>query len=469
MRIIIIGGGEVGTELARRLSADHDVVVIEQNKKVAELIEEEIDCQVIVGNGASTRTLKSANIQKAGLLIAATEIDEVNIVACMVAKRFGVEKTVARLRNPEYTEGKHALSNEVLGIDYIINPERVAAEEIAYFILNPGILESDYYAGGRLHVSGYKVDEDFPYLNKQLKDVKMPPSSIVCAIIRDNEVIIPDGKTRLMLGDDVYVLGKTEDPNAFLWMARNLTERLRVFVAGGGRVGLQLAKYLEKIPTIMLVVNILEKDLQRCEEISEELERTQVFHGDVTDVNFLKQMNVGEADIFVATTGDDEVNLLSTLLAKKLGAKKTASEVVRKDYNLILSSIGIDRVVSPRLLTANMIIRLLKRGSVLGTTILREGKVEMIEAVVPEGAPVTGKKIKEAGLPAGILLGAIAREDMIIIPDGNERLLAGDRIVAFAVPGKEEELDSLFSSHFTRVLNIPPIHKSTWDKQNDKV
>ncbi len=460
MRIIIIGGGEVGVELSRRLAPDHDVVIIEQKKSIASKIEAEIDCQVIVGNGASTAVLDASGIRMAGMLIAVTETDEVNMIACMLGKRFGVEKTVARLRNPEYTEGNHVLNSELMGLDYIINPERLAAEEIAYFILNPGIIESDYYAGGRVHVSGYKVDKSFPYINLPLKDVKMPSSTIVCAIIRNGKVIIPGGKDMLLEDDEIYVLGKTDNKTARFWASRRVSNYQRIIIAGGGRVGTQLARYLEESLSSSIIIKIIDKDQDCCERLAEDLMRTQVFHGDVTDVNFLQSINLGEADIFVAVTGDDEINLLSTLLAKKMGAKKTVSEVIRKDYKLILSSIGIDRVVSPRLLTAKMIMRLITRGTIVSMTILHEGKAEMMEAVVPAGAPIAGRKIKDSGLPEGVLLGAIARNSGIIIPDGSERILEGDRIVFFALPDQAESLDKLFSGKFTNLGNFPALHKS---------
>jgi trk system potassium uptake protein len=465
MRVIIIGGGEVGIELARRLAPDHDVVIIEQKKSIAAKIEAEIDCQVVIGSGASTALLESSGARKAGLLIAVTETDEVNMIACMLGKRFGVEKTVARLRNPEYTEGNHVLNSELMGLDYIINPERVAAEEIAYFILNPGILESDYYAGGRVHVSGYRVDKSFPYINRRLKDVKMPPSSIICAIVRDGEVLIPGGRDMILENDEIYVLGKTDDKSAIFWASRRVSDYQRIIIAGGGRVGSQLAHLMEGSLSSSIILKLIDKDEDRCHRLAEELMRTQVFHGDVTDVNFLKTINVGDADIFVAVTGDDEINLLSTLLAKKMGAKKTVSEVIRKDYQLILSSIGIDRVVSPRLLTATMIMRLIRKGTIVSMTILREGKAEMMEASVPEGAPIAGRKIKDSGLPEGVLLGAISRGNAIIVPDGNERILAGDRIVFFALPNQGEKLDALFSGKFTILGTFPALHKQEVEKK----
>ena len=464
MRVIIIGGGEVGTELAQRLSPDHDVVIIEQNKVLANKLRSEIDCQLVLGNGASTAVLEAADARKAGLVIAVTEIDEVNIISCMLAKRFGVEKTVARLRNIEYNDGKHILHNELMGIDYIINPERVAAEEIAHFILNPGIVDSDYYAGGRVHVSGYKVDRRFPHINKKLQNIKMPSASIVCAIIRGDEVIIPGGNDTLLEKDEVYVLGKTSKRAYQFWGAKQEIAGQKVVIAGGGRVGLQLAQLLEASSAAPYIIKIIDKDGDHCEKISEELQQTRVYHGDVTDVRFLKNIRINEADIFVAVTGDDEVNLLSTLLAKKMGAKKTVSEVIRQDYQLILSSIGIDKVVSPRLLTATIIMRLIRKGNIVSTTILREGKAQLMEAFIPAGSALDGKRLKDIGFPKGVLIGAIAREDKIIVPDGSQHILGDDRVVAFVLPEHAAGLAEVFSGKFKHIGSFPALHKFTVGK-----
>ncbi|MDW7650784.1 MAG: Trk system potassium transporter TrkA [Bacillota bacterium] len=460
MRVIIIGGGEVGTELARSLSSDHDVVIIEQNKMVATKLRNEIDCQFILGNGASTAVLEAAAVRKAGLLIAVTETDEVNIISCMLGKRFGVDKTVARLRNSEYTHGKHILHNELMGIDYIINPERVAGEEIAHFILNPGIIESDYYAGGRVHLSGYRVDKGFPFINKKLQNIKMPSGSIICTIIRGDEVILPGGGDVLLEEDEIYVLGKTSNRATLFWGAKKEVSNQRVVIAGGGRVGLQLAQLLEQSPSAPHHIKVIDKDGDHCEEISEELKYTQVYHGDVTDVQFLKNIHINETDIFVAVTGDDEINLLSTMLARKMGAQRTVSEVIRQDYQLILSSIGIDKVVSPRLLTATIIMRLVRTDNIVSMSILRDGKVQLMEAVIAQGSAIDGKRLKDIGFPKGVLFGAVAREEKIIVPDGNQRIYAGDRVVVFMLPEHADRLAGIFSTgKFRNIGSFPALHK----------
>ncbi len=443
MRIIIIGGGQVGTELARRLSRDHDVVVIEKDNERAKAIEADIDVLVVRGNGASIRMLEQAGIQEASLLIAVTEIDEVNIIACMLAKQYNTETTVARIRSSEYADGSQVLTNEQLGIDIIINPERVAAQEIAKMINNPYVSEIEYYADGRVQVIGNYIEKDSPYINKEVKNLDLPDDCIVCAIARQRgEVIIPGGDDIILPLDELFFLGKKETFEKPWFSSKTQKPSNEIVIAGGGRVGIQLAEMLEREEKYE--IRIIERNKEKSQEISERLNRALVLQGDVTDINFLKDEEISRADVFVAVTGDDEINLLSTLLADHLNVKVTISEVIRPDYNIIHSSIGIDRVVSPRLLTAAQIMKLIRRGNIISLTILKEDKAEVVELIVSQGAPVCDKPLEKAGLPRGILVGAIVRGEEIIIPSGDNKINAGDRVIVFYLSEMRDEVEKIF-------------------------
>jgi len=445
MRVIIIGGGQVGTELADRLSREQDVVVIEKNAAMAQRIEAAMDLMVINGNGASVQVLEKAGIREAKLLIAVTEIDEVNIIACMLAKNYGVETTVARIRNTEYEEGSRVLTNEQLGIDIIINPERVAAQEIAKMIKSPNISEVEHYADGRVLIIGYYIKEDSPSLNKKVSDIRFPEGCIVCAILRESgEIVIPSGEDVIFLNDEIYILGKTEvfSHPWFNHIAPSYPRK--VVIAGGGKVGLQLAEMLEAEGN-KFMVKLIERDSSRGEEIANLLNKTLVLQGDVTDIHFLKAEEIGKADVLVAVTGDDEINLLSTLLADHLGVKVTISEVIRSDYNIIHNSIGIDRMVSPRLLTAAQIIKLIRKGDVISMTILKEDKAEVMELFVSERALIANKKLMEVNLPRGILVAGLVRDKEIIIPGGEDFIFAGDRVIVFYLTELSPEVDKFFT------------------------
>ncbi len=447
MRIIIVGGGQVGTEISARLSKEHDVVIIEQSAKISSQIENQLDVLLVEGNGASCSILEKAGIKKTELLVAVTEIDEVNIISCMLAKNYGVPKTVARIRNPEYAQGENILTNEQLGINYIINPEDITAQEIKKSIDFPEVNEIEYYADGTIKMVGLTINPEDVVTNVPLKDIPMPQNSIICAIVRENgEVLVPGGYDVMLPGDEVYILDKRDiniDQSIF---KRKEKKNHNIIIAGGGRVGFRLAELLEKTPDHNFKVKIIDKDIERCRKIAEKLSQTIVLNGDVTNHNFLKSEEIENADVFVAVTGDDEVNLLSTLLAKKLGARRTVSEVIRPDYNIILNSINIDKVVSPRLLTASRIMRLILKGDIINLTILKEEKAEIVEIMLPSNAAICGKELRTASLPKGVLVGAISRQGNVFVPRGNDRLLADDRIVVFTLHHLMSSIEKLFSS-----------------------
>ncbi len=455
MRIIIIGGGQVGTELSSRLSRDHDVVIIEKNKALATRLENELDVMVLEGNGASSSILEQAGIKEAGLLIAVTETDEVNIIACMLAKQYGVSKTVARIRNPEYDRDGSVLTNEQLGIDYVINPEAETAREIKKIIDFPGINEIEYYAGGTIKMIGLTVEEGNPMAGIPLKDLQLPRQMIIASIIRkDGEVLVPGGNDSFQPGDEVYILAVKGSVNVHTILERKERVNRNIVIAGGGKVGLKLAELLEESLPLRVKVKLIEKDPERSQLIAANLGRTIVLNGDVSNYNFLKASDIDQADVFVAVTGDDEINLLSTLLAKKLGAGHTISEVVRPDYNIILKTIGIDRVVSPRVLTAARIMRLILKGQVLSLTILKEEKAEILELILPEDAPVCGRELMHCNLPKGILVGAVSRQGKTFIPTGKDILLPGDRIVVFTLHRRMADIERLFAAPTRSITKI---------------
>ncbi len=447
MHIIIVGGGQVGTEISARLSKDHDVVIIEHNNKISSQIENQLDVLVVEGNGASCSILEKAGIKKTELLVAVTEIDEVNIISCMLAKSYGVIKTVARIRNPEYAQGENILTNEQLGINYIINPEDITAQEIKKTIDFPEVNELEYYADGSIKMVGLTLKADDLVTNVPLKDIPIPENSIICAIVRDNgEVLVPSGNDTMLPGDEVYILSKRNTNTVQSIFKREEKKNYNIIIAGGGRVGFRLAELLEKTPNNKFRIKIIDKDMERCRKIAEKLSQTIILNGDVTDNIFLKSEEIEKADIFIAVTGDDEINLFSTLLAKQLGAKRTVSEVIRPDYNIILSNLNIDKVVSPRLLTASRIMRLILKGDIINLTILKEEKAEIVEIILPKNASVCGKELRSAGLPKGVLVGAISRQGNVFVPGGNDRLLPDDSIVIFTLHPLLSSIEKLFSA-----------------------
>ncbi len=447
MHIIVVGGGKTGIEMSSKLSKDNHVVIIETNKLVVDKItrNEELDVAVIEGSGASYRVLEASGIKRADILVAVTGIDEVNIISCMLGKKYGVKKTVARIRNPEYNQEGSTLSNKQLGIDYIINPENETAQEIKKYIMFPGLNEMEYFADGAIRMMGLVVDSNSSFINQPLKKLQLPQGNIICSILRqDGEVLIPGGNDMLLPGDKIYMLGMSE--SIHLHRSFNCEEgNQNIIIAGGGKIGFNLSLMLENCKDIKLKTILIDKDLERCKLVAANLKRTLVLCGDVTDFRFMKSQSLDMMDIFVAVTGDDEVNLLSCFVAKQLGVKKTVSEVYKSDYNIILSHVGINKLVSQRMLTIAKAMHLLLRGHVLNFRIIQEDKVEALELVVPKEAPICHKPLKDANLPKGILVGTITRGKLTFIPSGKDRIHPQDRIVVFTLHELIPELENAFA------------------------
>ncbi len=449
MHIIIVGGGGVGYALAKLLSGENqDVVIIEQDPDKAKRLNEELDVMVNCSNGASAKSLEEAGIRNAEMLIAVTEVDEVNIISCMLAKKYDVEITVARVRNPEYYEGASVLTNEQLGIDIFINPERVASYEIAKLIRDPDIRETEYFAKGRIKMISLIADEKTKLVNQPLHKVPFPKNTMVAAIERANgDFIIPGGDDVILPNNKLFLLGQRGMLTDIGWLLQKKNNKTpNVVILGGGRIGFQLAEMLESSKKNNINIKIIEKNTECCQNIASKLTRTLILQGDATDLSFLRQEEIQNADILVAVTGDDRTNILASVLAKHFGVKKTICEVINQDYYTLFENLGIEHIISPRILTAAQILRLVRKGEVSSFSLLEDGKMEIIELTVPQGARVANKKLQNAGIPSGILIGAILRDDEIILPRGSDYLLPEDRVIIFSSPKLNHQVDRLFSS-----------------------
>lgn len=444
MRIIIIGAGKVGFSLAQMLSYEnHDVVVIEKKPLRQKIVEENLDVQTILGSGASTSVLEEAGVAEADLLIAVTEIDELNMISCLIAKQYGVKKTVARIRNPEYLENTKFSPTTSIGIDLVINPERVTAKMISKLIHVPEAINVEYYADGKVQLLELYIKKDSPVVNKSLIEINFPKPNLIVAILRDEKMIIPRGSDVLKSGDLIFVIAETKNMLAVeKVLGEKRTKVENVIILGGGRIGYYLAKLLEKKP---VSVKVIDKDLEVCRKISSELNDTLVLHGDGTDISLLEEEDTGKADMFIAVTNDDKVNLLVSLLAKHLGAKKTAAQIRRSDYVPLIEKVGIDVAVSPRMLTAGAILQFIRRGDIVSVTLLGSAKAEMIELVVPDSSKIVKKPLKKLKFPRHAIIGAIVRGNDVIVPTGDDFINPGDRVMVFALPEAIKKVEKFFA------------------------
>ncbi|MCR4442077.1 MAG: Trk system potassium transporter TrkA [Peptococcaceae bacterium] len=445
MRVIIIGAGKIGFNIAKLLAQqEHDVVIIEKDEERARVLQDNLDIQVITGNGASAATLQEAGVKEADLLAAVTEVDEVNMVACMLAKNFGVGKTVARVRNPEYLQDSNGMKKGVFtGIDLVINPELVTAKEIAKLIDVPEALDVVYFSDGNIQLLELKITPEAQVAGMYLKDLEIPYPFIIVAVFRKGEMLIPRGNDQILPHDIIFILARTKDMMRIERMLGSERKRAeRVMILGGGFTGYHLARILEERK---YHVKIIEKEYKRCLDLSNALNSTLVLHGDATDIDLLKAEGAGDADVFVCLTDDDKLNLLVSLIVKHLGAKKTVAQVRRSDYIGLMESVGIDVGISPRTLTANAILRFINRGSnVVSVTLLSNESAEMMEFIVAPESKVANKKLKDLNFPAGSIVGSIYRSSQVIIPKGDDSLLPGDVVTVFALPKSTSQVMDYF-------------------------
>ncbi|HNR65258.1 MAG TPA: Trk system potassium transporter TrkA [Atribacterota bacterium] len=443
MKIIIIGAGKVGLQIAQTLSREnHDITIIDKREDIREDIDSNLDIMTIVGNGASVRILEQAGIKEADMLIAVTRNDEVNMIACMTAKQFNVAKTIARIRNSEYMYA-NSISKEKLGIDYVINPEKATAKEIVRLLKTPSnICEVYDFAEGKISLFGLKIVEDSNFANKKLKEISFGQHALMVAIFRENNLIIPTGNDKIMVGDKIYFLIKKESYSDLELLCDKKNGPLQnVLIFGGSNIGIQVASLLNKIG---IKTKLIEINKQKSETISELLPQTLVINGDGTNTELLKEEGIEKTDGFVAVTGYDEDNLLVSLLAKHFGTKKVIAKISRINYIPILEKIGIDAIVNPRLTTASAILRFLKSGDLIALTLLKEGELEVAELIAKKDSKIINKPLKLTNLPNNSIIGAIIRDDEVIIPGGDDIIIEGDKVILFTKTTEIKKIEHLF-------------------------
>lgn len=445
MRVVIVGAGKVGYSLAQYLTQEnHEVIVIENNEERRAIVQNSLDVMTVSGNGASPGMLLDPEICQADLMVAVTDSDEVNMIACMSAKQAGIKRTIARVRNQEYAEKDKLKFNESLGIDLTINPEMVTAIEISRILLTPAALDVEDFADERVRMIEVKISPDSKLINIPLSRLTLPRQTLVAGILRQERMLIPHGSDMIQPHDCVFFVGEYSVIKKF---EEHFTVRKskvdRVLIIGAGRIGRHLALILEKSG---ISVKVIDKDRERCQELAGLLEAGLVLCGEGTDIDLLTEEGVGEADAVICLTDDDKLNLLIALLAKHLGAPKTFVRVGRSDYISLMEKVGVDVVLSPRLLTAGVILRQVRRSDIVSISLLEGAKAEAMEIIVSETSPVAYKKLKEARLPLNSLIGSIVRNDKIIIPDGDTLLEPADRVIVFALPDTVSMVIKLFEN-----------------------
>ncbi len=447
MRILIVGAGDVGLHLAQQLAQEnHDVVVIEQDRDRVHRMQDMVDAMVIEGNGASLTNLEEAGISKTDLLLAVTSHDEINIMACLSAAQYEVPKRVARVSKPDYYDHTGILPPERLGVDLMINPERECALETYQLLQSAAAADFAQFEGGLVQLIGVRVKPGAPLAGKQLMEIGKSAVGVrvlVVAIARQGKTVIPTGTSRIEEGDHVFILGEPGHMTDLLTLAGySRFDLRRVIIGGGSREAWFLAQLLEEHK---IECTMIEQDRARAVVLSEDLRRSLILHGDATDLELLEMEAVGDADGFVAYTGSDETNILSCLLAKNLGTKRVISLIDRFNYIPLVSRVGVDAAVSPRLSAVNAIMTHVRRGSVVAVATLKGTEAEGIEFDVSGRFPYIDVPLAEITLPKGSLIGAIIRGEKAIIPGGKDSIRVGDRVVVFVLPQSIRAVEDLFA------------------------
>ncbi len=443
MNIIILGAGQVGSSAAESLSSEaNDITLVDMNVTLLEELSDRLDIQTVVGHASHPDVLKRAGIRDADMLVAVTNSDETNIVACQVAHSlFHTPTNIARVRSQEYLKYKELFNNSVLPIDVLISPEQLIAEHIQRLIEYPGALQVLDFAGGRARLVGVKAYYGGPLVGHEISDLKkhMPGiDSRVAAIFRRGKGIVPDGHQVIEADDEVFFIAATQDIRAVMSELRKLDKPIKhIMLAGGGNIGKRLAQALEG----KYHVKILERSAQRAEALSRDLNKAIVLHGDAADEDLLLEENVDQMDVFCALTNDDEANILSSMLTKGLGARKVMSLINRHAYVDLMEEQGsIDAAISPQQITISGLLAHVRRGDVVAVHSLRRGAAEAIEAIAhgdSANSKVVGRRVEQIKLPTGTTIGAIIRGEEVIMAHHDVVIKNEDHLILFLLDKKK--------------------------------
>jgi trk system potassium uptake protein TrkA len=441
--VVVVGAGEVGSYLARFLSHEgYTVKVIDLNGEKLRALQEQMDIGVIQGSGASPADLRRAECSSANLLLATTDSDDANLVACLVAKKLGVKRTIARIRHLESHGGHHFYRNQ-LGIDLVVDPDSLAAVEVENLVRETGTVGVEYFADGNVQLSKIVLDERCRMLGIPLSEVEFPPGGLVVAIIRGSEIVVPSGEDTLQPGDQVMVITRAGDRSIIRRIFSGTSPQSKyVMILGGSRIARTIAA---RLAGHRITTKLIEADRTHSWEISRTLERVQVIHGDATDIDLLRSEYIKDVDLLIAAEGRDELNIISCLMARELGAKKTVAIIERGSYLPLAGKLKVDVTLSPRLLAAGKILAFALSPNIHSLSLVGDGAAEVLEFVLPRNSSAAGKPLAELGLPAGVIVAAVSRDGEVIIPRGFTVLRDEDTIIVFALAEHVPQIAPMFT------------------------
>jgi trk system potassium uptake protein TrkA len=451
MKILILGAGQVGRTAAYRLSREeaNEVTIVDTDEDVLRDLQDRLDIRTVAGNAAYPSVLESAGVASADIVVALTSSDEVNMIACEVAYTLYRTRTkIARIRSAEYTKQPKLFSDEALSVDVWISPEQLVTEYIERLIRYPGALQVLDFADGRVRLVGLRARRGGLLVGQRLRALKehIPNTEArVVAVYRGGRSIVPEGDTAIQEDDEVFFLAARQDIRRFMAEIRKEEDPVRrVVIAGGGNIGFRLARLLEDSNQVKLI----ERDAKRARRVSEQLQNTIVLNGDAADEELLIEENIDNCDVFAALTNSEEANILSAMLAKRLGAKKVMALINKPSYAELMESGSIDIAISPQTITIGSLLAHVRRADVVRVHSLRRGAAEALEAVVhgtDQSSRVVGRKVEDLKLPEGASIGAIVRGEDVIMAHHDTQIATDDHVIIFMSDRRHvEQVERLF-------------------------
>lgn len=445
MRVIVAGAGDVGFHLSKLLANEgQDIVIIDHDENRLKYASNHLDLGTVKGSSTSYSVLENAGIAKADLLIAVTNSEATNIATCIIGKNLGAKKTIARISNTEYLHRKDKLDLKSIGIDEIISPESLAAREIKRLLKENAATDSFDFEKGLLSLIGIMIDEDSILNQKTLTEtayLNPEHNFTTVAILRGQETIIPYGENRFQTGDHAYFIAQPDGIERVLDLSGKKREEIKnVMILGGSKIGIKTAKNLSKKYNIKLI----ETSGEKCDRLADELPETMIINGDGRDVELLNEENIGNMDAFLALTGNSETNIISSLVAKNHGVKKTIALVENMDYIHLSQNIGVDTLINKKLIAANFIFRYVRQGEVLNLTSIHGVDAEILEFEVKEGSKILEDELRNIPVPKSAIIGGVIRSGKGYTVRGNFKFKPKDRVVVLARPECIRNIEAFF-------------------------
>ena len=447
MNIVIVGAGEVGTHIASQLVAEQkDVVIIEKDPECAAKASNMLDCLVITGEGSNVDILKQAGAENADIFIAATSVDEVNMISCFVAgSAFNTPVKIARVRNVDYMRGG-LLKNSSIGIDYLVNPEIEAAFDIVQTVLHGASSGIFAFQGTNAQLRDFLVKDDSIFNGVLVKDIRsiIDQNFIIAGVLRNEMLHIPKGDFQILTGDHIYIVALGKSFNKILTRAGMTVDKLkRIVLVGGGLIGKHIAGMLIEDGKD---VRIIEKDYERCKELSALYPEATVINGNISDQDVFEEENIAYTDAIITTTQSEELNILAGVSAKSKGVKRAVALIDKLNYTTLATNLGIDSCISAKLSSVDAILKFIRKGNIKNVYTIFEGQAEAIEFIVgSSNKNIIGKKIMDLKFPSGCLIIAVQRHRKTIIPTGSLVIEEGDSIITFAAHDEISRLEELFN------------------------